>query len=274
MENRYHSPRERKGSDYSSGGGTFDVFIGNVEEVLERAFPSVIDGYANLRRRKVGTDGRECGLDVRGSIALDWERLSLRRISDSGGLACGGNGNSDTHFPAGSIDLDRETLEMLGISRDQGNAIPIFCKQPAKIRKRSEVHNRLTSLRQVTGKMLTQMTHLHLQAMGEYAGSSRSMAIHFVPVPFPIPAITAIAFLVVADMTFRRTRVPTNLMTRFYICMGGRWSQGFADISAEQAVLPLPRMMVSSITRTSQKSCGSGRRKIPHKSILNGPDGR
>jgi len=29
-------------------------------------------------------DGRECGLDVRDPIVLDWEGLSLRRISDSG----------------------------------------------------------------------------------------------------------------------------------------------------------------------------------------------
>ena len=35
----------------------------------------------------MGADGRKRGLDIRGSIALDWEGLSLRRISDSGELA-------------------------------------------------------------------------------------------------------------------------------------------------------------------------------------------
>ena len=85
LECCYRSPRERKGADYSGGGGTFDFFIGKVEESLERAFPSIIDRYPNLRGRKVRVDGRECGLDIRGSIALDWEGLSLRWTSDSGG---------------------------------------------------------------------------------------------------------------------------------------------------------------------------------------------
>jgi len=49
-------PRERKGSDYSGGGGTLDVFISHLKELLECAFPSIIDGHANLRGGKVGID--------------------------------------------------------------------------------------------------------------------------------------------------------------------------------------------------------------------------
>ena len=84
FESCYHSSRECKGADYSGGGGTFDFFAGNVEEPLKSAFPSIIDRYANLRGGVVGTDGRECGLNVRGSIVIDWERLGLGRTSDSG----------------------------------------------------------------------------------------------------------------------------------------------------------------------------------------------
>jgi len=85
LECCYRSSRERKGTDHSSGGGAFDFFIGKVEEPLEHAFPCIIDCYANLRGRELRVDGRECGLDIRGSIALNWEGLSLRRTSDSGG---------------------------------------------------------------------------------------------------------------------------------------------------------------------------------------------
>lgn len=84
LECCYRSSRERKGTDYSGSGGTFDLFIGQVEEPLEHALPCIIDCYANLRGRKLRIDGGECGLDIRGSIALDWEGLSLRRTSDAG----------------------------------------------------------------------------------------------------------------------------------------------------------------------------------------------
>lgn len=83
-ESRYRGSRERKGADHARGRGTFDVFIGNVEKLFKSAFPSIIDRYANLRGGKMRVNGREYGLDIRGSVALDWERLSLRRIPDSG----------------------------------------------------------------------------------------------------------------------------------------------------------------------------------------------
>jgi hypothetical protein len=38
----------------------------------------------------MGANGRECGLDVRDTVVLDWEGLSLRRITDSGESAYGG----------------------------------------------------------------------------------------------------------------------------------------------------------------------------------------
>ena len=57
FESCYHSSRERKGTDHSGGGRTFDIFIGHVEEPLESAFPSIINSYANFRGGKVGVDG-------------------------------------------------------------------------------------------------------------------------------------------------------------------------------------------------------------------------
>lgn len=81
----YHGSRKRKGTNYSSCGRTFDVFVCHIKELLKGPFPSIIDGDTNLRRGKVGADGRECGLDVRGSVALNWEGLGLSGISDGGG---------------------------------------------------------------------------------------------------------------------------------------------------------------------------------------------
>ena len=42
------SPGEREGSDHSGGRGTLDVFVGNIKELLECAFPGVVDRYADL----------------------------------------------------------------------------------------------------------------------------------------------------------------------------------------------------------------------------------
>ena len=48
----------------------------------------------------MGVDGRECGLDVRDSIVLDWKGLSLRGVSDSGESAYGGKcANPNTCIP-------------------------------------------------------------------------------------------------------------------------------------------------------------------------------
>lgn len=57
FESCNRGPRERKGSGYSSSGRTFDVFISHLKELLKCAFPSIIDGHANLRGGKVGVDG-------------------------------------------------------------------------------------------------------------------------------------------------------------------------------------------------------------------------
>ena len=106
----------------------------------------------------------------------------------------------DTHFPASGFYLFRKSPEVFRVSRDQSDVIPVFCKQSAIVR----THHRLTSLRHVTGKMLTQTTRRHLQVRGEYEEAvSADCARHkfiLIPVPFPIPAMTAMAFFVVTDM--------------------------------------------------------------------------
>lgn len=96
LESCYRGSREHKGADYSGSGRTFDVFICHVKELLKSSFPSIIDGYTDLRRGKMGADGRERGLDVRGSVTIDWEGLSLSGKPDSGGQSVEKHPNPNT----------------------------------------------------------------------------------------------------------------------------------------------------------------------------------
>ena len=74
--------------------------------------------------------------------------------------------------------------------------------------------------------MLTQTTRRHLQEISEYEGSANRDCARgefiLVPVPFPIPAITAIAFRVVADMILGWMCMPTSYSDRpvFYTLIG------------------------------------------------------
>ena len=152
----------------------------------------------------MGTDGRECGLNVRGSVTLDWEGLSLSGEPDDGSQQPTGKISEprewmDTYFPASSVDFARESPQMLGVSCDQGDAITAFCEQSAAVRTRLRARtddHQLGSDDAPTPGGKTGILNTRKQPV------TRDKFIRL-PVPFPIPAITAIAFFVVADIVLR-----------------------------------------------------------------------
>jgi len=87
---------------------------------------------------------------------------------------------------------------------------------------------------------------------------------NLVPVPFPIPAITAMALLVVVDMILRWMCVPRNCPD-FRVSWGSLTSAHEGDGVIDHQG-PVPEVL--------RGSPGLGRRQIPYKSILKGPGGQ